>query len=286
MKQLVVISGKGGTGKTSVTAALAGLGPAKVLADCDVDAADLHLVLQPEIKERWPFVSGEQPSIDPNLCTECGLCRTHCRFGAVSEDFRILPEHCEGCGVCDYVCPVGAVSMRPRVCGEQYRSETRHGPMAHAALGVGEENSGKLVTSVRREAKSLAEDRGFELVLVDGSPGVGCPVIASLTDADLAILVAEPTVSAVHDLKRVHDLTKHFRMPAALVVNKSGLNHDMESELLRYCELEGIPVLGSLPYDPIFTKAQIAGQSILEFDPNGLGENVRTIWSRLETLLA
>ncbi|MGE4293583.1 MAG: ATP-binding protein [Desulfovibrio sp.] len=285
MKQLVVISGKGGTGKTSVTAALAGVGPAKVLADCDVDAADLHLVLHPEIKTRRPFVSGEQPRIDNELCTRCGLCQEHCRFGAVSDEFEILPEHCEGCGVCAYVCPAQAVSMTPRVCGEQYQSETRFGPMIHAALGIGEENSGKLVTSVRREAKALAEERGLGLVLVDGSPGVGCPVIASLTDADLAVLVAEPTISAVHDLKRVHRLTRHFRMPSALLINKSGLNEAMERELVTYSDSEGIPVLGKLPYDQIFTKAQIAGQSILEYDPQGLGKTIPEIWERLEALL-
>ncbi|MDD4730723.1 MAG: ATP-binding protein [Desulfovibrio sp.] len=285
MKQLVVISGKGGTGKTSVTAALAGLGPEKVLADCDVDAADLHLILHPEIRQRRPFVSGEQPTLAPELCTACGLCREHCRFEAITEDFVILPEHCEGCGVCEYVCPAEAVTMHPRTCGEQYRSDTRFGPMIHAALGIGEENSGKLVTSVRQEAKEVAEELGRRLVLVDGSPGVGCPVIASLTDADLAVLVAEPTISAVHDLKRVHELTRHFKMPSALIINKSGINQEQEQHLLDYCREQSIPVLGSLPYDETFTKAQIAGQSVLEFDPEGLGKNMHEIWDRLEPLL-
>lgn len=285
MKQLVVISGKGGTGKTSVTAALAGIGPNKVLADCDVDAADLHLILHPKIKERRPFISGEKPTIDPTVCTHCGLCKEHCRFGAISDDFEIMYEHCEGCAVCAYVCPVQAVQMHPRNCGEQFRSDTRHGPLIHAALGIGEENSGKLVTSVRREAKDVALELGLEMVLVDGSPGVGCPVIASLTDADLAVLVAEPTISAVHDLKRVHSLTKHFRMPSALIINKSGLNDAQEEALLSYCSLEGIPVLGRLPYDQIFTKAQIAGESILEYDPDGLGKHIISIWKKLEELL-
>ncbi|SKA77555.1 MinD superfamily P-loop ATPase, contains an inserted ferredoxin domain [Paucidesulfovibrio gracilis DSM 16080] len=285
MKQLVVISGKGGTGKTSVTAALAGLGPDKVLADCDVDAADLHLVLHPTIEETTPFVSGEQPELDPAICTSCGLCREHCRFDAINEDFQIMPEHCEGCGVCAYVCPVQAVTMHPRTCGEQYRSSTRFGPMIHAALGIGEENSGKLVTSVRQQAKEVAEEQNINLVLVDGSPGVGCPVIASLTDADLAVMVAEPTISAVHDLKRVHQLTQHFKMPSTLIINKSGINPELEEELRQYCASHAIPVLGALPYDDNVTKAQINGQTIYEYDPDGLGRSISSIWNSLESLL-
>ncbi|MBN2141274.1 MAG: 4Fe-4S binding protein [Desulfovibrionaceae bacterium] len=281
MKQLVVVSGKGGTGKTSLTAALAGLGPKKVLADCDVDAADLHLVLHPEVLEKQDFYSGELPVRDPDRCTSCGLCLEHCRFGAISEDFRILPEHCEGCAVCAFVCPTGAVEMRRRHCGFQYRSKTRFGTMIHAELGTGQENSGKLVTSVRNAAMEQAQAEGADLVLVDGSPGVGCPVIASLTNTDAAVFVAEPTVSAIHDLKRVHALAKYFKIPGLAIINKTGINPGLEEEIRAFCAAEDIPVAGALPYDMAVTKAQILGQTIVEYDPNGLGRLVQDIWDTI-----
>ncbi|MFW5837799.1 MAG: 4Fe-4S binding protein, partial [Desulfovibrionaceae bacterium] len=210
MKQLVIVSGKGGTGKTSVTAALASIGPRKVLADCDVDAADLHIVLSPDVLETTDFVSGETPVLDPEACVQCGACLEHCRFGAITDDFQISKEHCEGCGVCEFVCEAGAIRMVPRTCGVQYLSRTRFGTMAHADLGIGEENSGKLVTNVRNAAAAAAEAEGAQLVLVDGSPGVGCPVIASLTGADACLVVTEPTKSALSDLKRIIQLTRHF----------------------------------------------------------------------------
>ena len=282
MKQIVVISGKGGTGKTSITAALAGLGSNKVLADCDVDAADLHLLLDPTVVEDEAFYSGESPELDTDACTRCGLCREHCRFGAVSEDLRILPEHCEGCGVCAFVCPAEAITMEPRLCGRQYRSTTRFGTMIHAALGIGEENSGKLVTSVRNASAAAAEDEGLDLVLVDGPPGVGCPVIASLTGCDMAVIVAEPTVSAVHDMQRVHELTRHFRIPAAAVVNKSGINPEQEQRIRDYCAGQDVPVAGAVPYDKAVTRAQIERKTIIEYDPDGVGQSIRAIWENLE----
>lgn len=285
MKQIVVLSGKGGTGKTSIVAALAGLGPKKVLADCDVDAADLHLILHPEILDRQDFVSGELPELDSSLCTACGLCRENCRFDAISEDFKIIQEHCEGCAVCAYVCPVEAVTMNPRTCGLQFRSKTRFGTMIHAELGIGEENSGKLVTSVRNEAKKWAEKEKAELVLVDGSPGVGCPVIASLTDTDAALFVAEPTVTAIHDLKRVHELTRHFDIPAMALINKTGINPDNENELLSYCKENNISVVGSVPYSKDVSKAQIEGKTILEYDPDKLGKHIVEIWKHIEANL-
>ncbi|WP_320169456.1 4Fe-4S binding protein [Maridesulfovibrio sp.] len=282
MKQLVVISGKGGTGKTSVVAGLAAIGPKKVLADCDVDAADLHLILSPEIIDTHDFVSGERPSIDPEICTQCGLCAEHCRFDAISDDFKVLPEKCEGCGVCSYVCPSGAVNVQPRNCGQWFKSSTRFGTMIHAALGIGEENSGKLVTTVRNASAEAAEQDGAELVLVDGSPGVGCPVIASLTNADLAVFVAEPTISAVHDLKRVHKLTEHFKIPSMAIINKCGINSAQENEIRSFCAEKNILLAGELPYDTIFTKAQLEGLSVMEYDPEGMGKNFQAIWAKME----
>ena len=285
MKTIVVISGKGGTGKTSVTAALAGLGPKKSIADCDVDAADLHLVLHPEIKDRHDFFQGESASIDPELCTQCGLCMEHCRFGAISQEFVVRDEHCEGCGVCAFVCPVQAATMSPAHCGWWYSSETRFGPMTHAALKIGAENSGKLVTTVRMESDRIAEQIGAELVLVDGSPGIGCPVIASLTGADLALVVTEPTRAAQHDFERVLDLARHFKIPAATVINKTGINPDVEKELEALCHEQNVALAGRLPYDMAVATAQIHGQTLCEYDPKGLGQNIRAIWNTLEKLL-
>ena len=285
MKEIVVISGKGGTGKTSIVSSLAALGPEKVLADCDVDAADLHLILQPQLKERHDFISGERAYIDPEICVKCGECREKCRFGAISEDFKVLSEHCEGCAVCAFVCPVNAVEMQPRHCGYLYLSETRFGPMVHAALGIGEENSGKLVTTVRKRAGDLAREKGFELVLVDGSPGIGCPVIASLTNADAAIIVAEPTISAMHDMQRVHNLTQHFKIPTMVILNKVDINMQISEQIKDYCQKAEIPILGSLLYDTKFTMAQIEGKSVVEFDPDGLGKEMAKIWDRIQETL-
>jgi len=285
MKEIVVLSGKGGTGKTSLTLALAGLGPEKVLADCDVDAADMHLVLHPEVQETHEFISGERAWIDPQVCTECGECIEHCRFEAIDPSFRVRDELCEGCALCSHVCPVGAVQMLERHCGSWYKSLTRFGPLVHASLGIGEENSGKLVTTVRTEAGAWAEENGAELVLVDGSPGIGCPVIASLTNADLALIVAEPTMSALSDLERIFDLVEHFGIAAQVVVNKSDINNELVERIEAICSDRGIPIIGRLGYDQAVTRAQIAGQTILEYDPDNLGQTIRDIWKNLEISL-
>jgi len=282
MKEIVVISGKGGTGKTSAVAALAGSGPKKVLADCDVDAADLHLILDPEIEETHEFWSGELAKIDPDTCIGCGICQEHCRFHAISDDFTVIQEHCEGYGVCEHVCPEGAARMYPRLCGEWYKSATRHGSMIHAELGIGEENSGKLVALVRTEAHDKAVSLGIDTVLVDGSPGIGCPVIASLSNAGLAIIVAEPTVSAIHDMERVHALTTHFKIPTMVLINKADINPELVDKMKVYCQSKEIPLLGTLPYDPKFTEAQVRRLSIVEYDPDGIGKLFSPMW---ETIL-
>ncbi len=285
MKQVVVISGKGGTGKTSITAALAGVGPQKVIADCDVDAADLHLILDPKVKLREDFYSGQTATINTEHCIECGQCAEQCRFNAISVSFEIVKEKCEGCGLCEFICPTQAVSMTDRKCGHRFVSNTRFGTMVHAALGIGEENSGKLVTAVRKTARELAEAEKAKLVLVDGSPGIGCPVIASLTDIDFCILVAEPTVSAVHDLKRVHELARHFEVPCTAILNKCGINESLENEIRKYCRENEILILGEFPYDTTFSQAQIHGKTVAEFAPDTFGPTVRNIWSRMAKTL-
>ncbi len=280
MPEIVVISGKGGTGKTSITAALATLGPEKVLADCDVDAADLHLVLQPEIRETHDFISGEIAAIDPQICVRCGVCLEKCRFGAISSDFRILSEFCEGCGLCQYVCTAEAVLMSPRHCGQWFVSETRYGPMVHARLGIGEENSGKLVTTVRLRSAELAAERRVDVILTDGPPGIGCPVIASLTNAHLAVVVTEPTLSATHDLERVLQLATHFGIPAQAVINKADLNPDLARGIHDLCGRKDVEVIGSFPYDRAFTQAQLVGKTIVEYDPR-FAAPIEKLWERM-----
>ncbi len=295
MKQLVVISGKGGTGKTSLVASFAALAESKVVADCDVDAADLHLVLAPEILERRDFVGGKSAKVMAENCVGCGKCAEVCRFEAVTLDgppsdvvaktYRIDEISCEGCGVCAHVCPAGAVDFSPCVSGERYVSETRHGTLVHARLGIAQENSGKLVTLVRNEARRIAEERGLDLVIIDGAPGIGCPVIASLSGADLALVVTEPTVSGLHDLDRVADLAAHFGIPACVCVNKCDINVKMTRKIEQHAMQRGLDVLGAIRYDAAVTRAQIAGMSVVEFDDGVAAQDVRSIWTRLQPLL-
>ncbi|MDQ7831654.1 MAG: 4Fe-4S binding protein [Desulfovibrionaceae bacterium] len=288
MREIVVLSGKGGTGKTSVTAALAVCaakselpGGPPVLADCDVDAADLHLVLAPAVLERHEFIGGDKAAIDAAVCQSCGLCREACRFGAIDEAFQVVEASCEGCGVCAYVCPAGAATLGPRMSGDWFLSETRAGIMVHAALRMGEENSGKLVSTVKKAARAEAERLGRDILLVDGSPGIGCPVIASLGGASTVLMVAEPTLSAVHDLKRVHALARHFGIPCAAILNKADLCPELTRELAAFCGESGIAVLGELPYDPAFVAAQLAGQSVAEYAPERYEGLFSEIWRRL-----
>ena len=217
MKELTIISGKGGTGKTSITAALASLVKKTVFADCDVDAADLHLILKPDIKKEMKFHGLKIATFDMNKCTDCKKCYKSCKFGAINEDISLNTELCEGCGVCSYVCPVNAIKMVDRESGFAYISKTRFGPMSHAILKTAEEASGKLVTVVRNNAKKIAEEKKFDLILIDGPPGIGCPVIASITGVDLVLIVTEPTLSGIHDLKRISDVACHFKIPSVAV---------------------------------------------------------------------
>jgi MinD superfamily P-loop ATPase len=280
MKELVVISGKGGTGKTSLMSAFASMAENAVFCDADVDAPDLHLILDPSIKTRQPFQSGNTASIREDACTGCGLCLDLCRWNAISEDFRIDPLDCEGCGVCVWFCPEKAIDFPPNTCGEWFRSDTRFGPMVHARLAPAEENSGKLVSLVRQEARGVAESQGRDLIVTDGPPGVGCPVIASLGGASAALVVAEPTVSGVHDLDRVSELGAFFRVPVLVCVNKADLNPETAESIRRTAEQKGHGFLGTVPFHQDFTRAMVRKQSIMEYAPEGeAAASVRRIWT-------
>ena len=287
MKELVIISGKGGTGKTSMVSAIASLARNKVLCDSDVDAADLHLIMAPEVIKSELFSGGCEAAIDKKKCTECGLCMELCRYGAIREDFTVDPIECEGCGVCNYFCPEKAITFEQKTCGQWFISDTRHGPMVHARLGIAEENSGKLVTLVRRESKKLAEEKGLDLIVTDGAPGVGCPVIASIGGANAVLIVTEPTVSGVHDMSRVAELASFFKIPAMVCVNKYDLNPEKTEEIKSYTMSHDMTFVGEVPFDPIFTKAMVEAKNIFEYAPDSrVCEDVRGIWQRVSGGLA
>lgn len=288
MKELVVISGKGGTGKTSITAAFASLAPNAVLADCDVDAADLHLVLEPKIKRVSDFSGGRQARILPEKCTGCGTCARMCRFGAVTltgpgngltaKTSQVNPISCEGCKVCVEFCPEKAIAFEPAVNGKWFISDTRFGPMVHAKLGIAQENSGKLVTRIRKEAKKIAEQQKKEWLIVDGSPGIGCPVIASITGADLVLIITEPTLSGKHDLQRVAELTAGFGIKTRVCINKADLNREMTEQISRDAGRLGAKVIGTIPYDEAFTRAQIMKATVIEYTGGQIAETIKTVW--------
>ncbi len=264
--QIAVVSGKGGTGKTTVCAAFAAISKNSVLADCDVDAPDLHILLQPRIIEEIPFSGSEVAVIDKEVCTLCGLCEKRCRFGAAHPP-RIDVVACEGCAVCEYVCPVDAVIMKPRISGNIYASTTRFGPMSHARLLAGEGNSGRLVTEVRKRASKMALEQRLSTILIDGSPGIGCPVIATLTGVDLAVIVTEPTLTGAHDMQRVLELCSRLDVGTAVIINKYDINPDMTEQIKRHCTESGVYVLGRIPFDSVMTRSMMALQTIPEFAP-------------------
>lgn len=284
MKELVIISGKGGTGKTSVTGSFAALAQNAVLADCDVDAADLHLILKPDIQEEHDFYSGNEAIIRTDACSGCGRCEELCRFDAVSYDgmhFRIDPFACEGCGVCVQFCPAGAIDFPEAMCGKWFHSKTRHGDMVHARLNIAAENSGKLVNTVRQEAKKVAEESGADWLIIDGPPGTGCPVIASIGGVDAVLVITEPTLSGEHDLLRVLQLTRHFKIPAFIGVNKWDINPDMTVRIEEAAGSAGATVLGRIPYDASVTTAQIQEKSIVELNDGAASTSIKTLWEKL-----
>jgi len=283
--EIVVLSGKGGTGKTSLTAAFAHLSSNRVICDLDVDAPDLHLVLRPEKTKTEEFYSGHEARISAEKCNACGQCMEVCRFGAISEGIpcpTVNPLRCEGCKVCVELCPVRAIDFPEKHCGQWYVSKTRFGWMVHAQLFPGEENSGRLVALLRQKAKELAKKEGFDLILSDGSPGIGCPVISSLSGASLAVIVTEPTPSGHHDLERVTELCEHFRIPAGVIINKFDLNEDKTEQIESMCVKKGLHLLGRLPHDMAVTHAMVAGQTITEYQKHGISELVRQAWSNIE----
>jgi MinD superfamily P-loop ATPase len=284
MKQIAIVSGKGGTGKTSIVASLAALARGRaVYADCDVDAPDLHLILQPAVMERREFYGIKRAFIDSEKCTQCGSCQDACRFAAIT-DFQVDLALCKGCGVCKLVCPAEAVEMRESLAGYAYLSDTRFGPLVHAELFPGEEASGKLVAMVREMARDLAASRKLDLILIDGSPGIGCPVIASLTGVDLALVVTEPTLSGEHDLERILDVAVHFGIDTAVCINKYDLNPEASRRIEALCRERAIMVAGRLPFHPSVVKAIVSGKAVVEIG-GPVGQAISEMWSVLEKQL-
>ena len=287
MREILIISGKGGTGKTSLTGAFAHLASNKIICDLDVDAPDLHLLLHPTREREVEFFSGHEAVIDRDVCTRCGVCASMCQYRAIredGEDFVVDSRRCEGCKVCVAFCPEEAVRFPEKHCGTWYVSDTRCGPLVHAQLFPGEENSGKLVMVLKREARELAKARGAHLVLCDGAPGIGCPVISSLSGAHLAVAVTEPTPSGRHDLERVADLCGHFQTALAVIINKYDLNPEETARIEAFCRDRNYPVPARLPHDPAITQAMIQGLVITELPETEISREIRQGWSRIEEL--
>lgn len=277
MREIVVLSGKGGTGKTSIVGSLAALARGKVLADCDVDAADLHLLLSPAVKQENEFWSGQLACIDEAKCTECGLCQELCRFDAI-EDYKVDPVACEGCGFCWHICPAEAITMQENMSGHWFVSDTKYGPLVHARLGIAQENSGKLVAQVRQQARRIAEEQGLEYIISDGPPGIGCPVISSLSGAGLALMVAEPTLSGIHDLERVLGVCRHFSVPATVAINKYDLNEDNTHRIEDHCRKQGIGLAAKIPFDNAVTEAIVRGVPVVEYADGKVSREIEGLW--------
>lgn len=301
MKQIVVLSGKGGTGKTTVTAALVHLASQEapiVLADADVDAANLELVLEPAVQERHDFFAGKLAVIEPELCQNCGICVQVCRYEAILTPaapppvgqgggaYAVDPTACEGCAACFYQCPSDAIRLHEPMVGQWFLSETRFGPLFHAHLFAGQENSGKLVTTVKQQGRQRTVDEGRAYFIVDGPPGIGCPVISASAGADLALLVVEPTLSGIHDLERVLATTQHFGVPALVVINKADINPARADEIVAFCQAREIQVVGRIPYDDVVTRSMVQGLPVTAFDDGAVTAELRRVWQRVRDWLA
>lgn len=280
MKQIVVISGKGGTGKSVITGSFASLAKNKVMADCDVDAADLYLLLHPTVKETHEFSGGKTAFIDERRCTECGKCQEVCRFEAI-DNCVVDPISCEGCGVCFHICPEKAIKMVDDLSGKWFISETKYGPFVHAKLGIAEENSGKLVTLVRQNAKFIAEKEKRDFVIIDGPPGIGCPVIASLSGVDIALIVTEPTLSGIHDLERIVGVAHHFGIKGVVCINKYDLNLIITQKIEEYCRHNNIELVGKIPFDISVIEALVRGLPIVEYSNNQVTHEIKNLWEKI-----
>jgi MinD superfamily P-loop ATPase len=285
MKELVILSGKGGTGKTTIAGCFAALAENKVMADCDVDAADLHLILSPENKHIEEFWSGQTAWIDENECLKCVICRRHCRFDAI-HNFKVDQLSCEGCGFCARICPVDAITMQDNLAGQWYISDTKYGPLVHAQLGIAQENSGKLVALVRQQARKIAEEKGLSFIITDGPPGIGCPVISSLSGADIALLVTEPTPSGFHDLERVIDVCRHFNVPTTVCINKYDIDMEKCARIERYCTVNGINVAGKVPFDSAVNRSVACGVPLIEYSNGPAADEIKRVWNNVEVLLS
>jgi MinD superfamily P-loop ATPase len=285
LKQITVLSGKGGTGKTTLVASLAVLASNIVVTDCDVDAPDLHMLLKPDIIREQEFRGGKVAIINKAKCIACGKCEENCRFNAI-KDLEVDPVLCEGCGACAYICPEEAIELKEKVCDHAYVSKIKYGFMSHARLNPGEENSGKLVTLVRQNAGQLAEDHNLNLVLNDGSPGIGCPVIASIGGVDLGVIVVEPTLSGIHDMERALKLLEHFKVKPTVCINKYDLNNQNTKEIEEFCTDNGVGIVGKVSFDPIVTKAMVSGKPVLEYLPESkVSKEIEEVWAGISKAL-
>jgi MinD superfamily P-loop ATPase len=284
MKEIIILSGKGGTGKTSIVGSFAALAESKVMVDCDVDAADLHLLLHPTMREKNDFMGGKTAVIDEDKCLHCGLCQKVCRFNAI-KDLHIDPVSCEGCGFCKNVCPNGSITMKENTAGQYFVSDTEYGTLVHARLGIAQENSGKLVALVRQKARALAENQGVEYIICDGPPGIGCPVISSLSGANMALLVTEPTLSGIHDLERILGVCRHFNVPAVVCINKFNINKDNRRQIETYCQDQGTDIVARIPYDKAVTDAMIQGLPIIKYSNGKVSHQIKLLWKYITNRL-
>lgn len=276
MKEVVVLSGKGGTGKTSIVGSFAALVSSKVLVDCDVDAADLNLLLRPATREAHEFWSGQRAVVDEQKCTRCGLCQELCRFKAI-RDFKVELTSCEGCGFCAHICPAEAIIMKETLAGHWFISDTKYGSLIHARLGIARENSGKLVATVRQQARRMAEKEGVDYIISDGPPGIGCPVISSLSGASMALLVTEPTLSGMHDLERVVGVCRHFGVPSPVCINKFDINEENTRRIEDYCSSQQLDVAARIPFDTVVTEAMVHGLPVVEYTGNRVSRQIEML---------
>ena len=280
MKQIAVVSGKGGTGKTTLTASFVSLANDHVIVDCDVDAADLYMLMDPKTVDTQEYIGNKLAEIDSKKCIQCDICESYCRPEAIS-DYSVDPFLCDGCGVCVAVCPEGAIKHDDAVSGEVFRSDTKYGPFVHAQLAPSGKVSGKLVTQVRNEAGSIAEEENRSLIIIDGPPGTGCPVIATLSGVDLVLAVTEPTLSGIHGLKRVLAVVEHFGIPSMICINKYDLNEEITEEIYEFGDEQGIEVVGRIPFNPVVTESMVSLKPLVEYSDGAVSREIKDIWKKV-----